>query len=235
MAQHRDRNVAHIPFYKDETVMGRKVTVSFSLRLFVVAVVFFAVLFSWALLKVYNNDSELHKYVQEAHAERIAAQEKTRLEIDELACYIVADIPDKAAPIVPKFRHQYKCPPYGKDPNFNLFPHHTSKSKQHKVAATKTAHATSGGGSSPTATSHSWSGSGATPAAGPPAPASSSSPSPTPAAPAPARTPQPSPSPTPTLVHLPIPVPVPTVVSNPAVGVGGSTCTVRVATTCVVH
>lgn len=131
MALHRKHGdgVAHIPFYKDEKVMGKRMTVSFSLRLFVGAVVVVCLLFGFALWQVYTSGSHLNEYVQQAHASRVADQKRTNKKIDELACYLVANVPDSAAPIVPKFRHQYTCPAYGEDPNFNLYPHQKPKSK----------------------------------------------------------------------------------------------------------
>lgn len=137
MTGRRSDDPAHIPFYKDERVLGSRVTASSSVRMFIVAIAVSALLFSWALLKVYSDEGSLHDYVSKAHDSRVADQKNTQVQINHLACYIVANIPDKAAPIIPKFRKQYRCPPYGKDPNFRLYKQSQKKKPAPKKPAPK--------------------------------------------------------------------------------------------------
>lgn len=96
----------HQPFYKDERIIGKTITVNVSLRLFVGAIVVGALLLGFALFRILKDDADLHDYLTHAHASRLADQAKMQQSVNQLACYIIASIPDKAAPIVPKFRAQ---------------------------------------------------------------------------------------------------------------------------------
>lgn len=231
LKRRKGSGVAHIPFYKDEKVIGKKITVSFSVRLFVLAVVLFVLAFGWALFRIMDNNAKLSQFVKNAHLSRIADQNHTQAEIDQLACYIIANLRDREAPIVSKVREQYECPPYGKDPNFKLYkPLHQPPKK----ASSKHGQASGGGSSSKKATSHPGSGERKV-IAGPPAQRPTRrgghrSPAPKPV-PSPSPSPSPSPGPTPV---VPLPVSIPPVTTSGPIGVVGSSgCAVRVGNVCV--
>lgn len=215
--------VPHIPFYKDERVIGKKVTVSVSLRAFIIAVVVFVLAFGWALFKVIDDDAQLHNYLHHAHAERIADQNRTQAQINQLACYIIANIPDNEAPIVPKVRKQYDCPPYGKDPNFKLYKHDKKTGSKSEP--------TGGGASSGKTTSHP--GSGGSAVAGPTHRSGSGGTGSSGGSGGNHGTPTPSPSPTPQGPVVQVPIQLSPVITSGPVGVGG-TCAVRIGNTCIV-
>jgi hypothetical protein len=228
MALHRKRKkseVPHIPFYKDERIIGKKITLSVSLRLLILALVIFVLTVGWALFSLFQAESDLSNYVRGAHLARMEDQQRVDHEIDQLACYLVAPTPNNPKmPIIKKFRDYYHCPPYGQDPNLRLYGKHPMNPEKGRSKSGQVP-----GGDAATNKSHSQPGSGnahQTVVAGP---RPSSSPHPTPS---PRPTSSPSPTPSPTVVHLP--VSVPPVASVGPVGVGG-TCTVRVGNTCLVH
>lgn len=121
----------HIPFYKDAKVLGtNNITVSISLRIMILALVFFVLATGYALFTILQQSSDLRQYLGNAHQSRLQDQTRTDAEIDQLACFIVAAAPnDPKRPIIRAFRDKYHCPPYGKDPNFKLYgpPNATSR------------------------------------------------------------------------------------------------------------
>lgn len=231
--KHDAVDVPHLPFYKDERVLGKTVTVSVSLRLFLAAVIVVVLAFGWALFKLIDANNQMHAYLNQAHARRITEQRRTDAEIDQLACYIIANIPNTEAPIVPKVRAQYGCPPYGKDPNFRLYkpnPKTRSKRVQHgsRPSPRPDAAAASSG---PSATSTSQFRAANAPATGrtrpttPPVTGSGGSP----VASLPGQPGTTSPP------VVPLPVKLPPVISSGPIGAGGSACSVRVGNVCLVR
>lgn len=225
----------HQPFYKDERIIGKKITVNVSLRLFVGAIVLGALLFGFAMFKIIKDDNDLHNYLTHAHASRLADQARADQKVNQLACYIIASTPDNAAPIIPKVRAQYHCPPYGKDPNFKLYPKPvpsaSTTSKPNPSAARPTASSQAGGAgvAQPHSSRSTSSSVGGVVVAGGGGSHPKPSSGPSAGAPKPVSTPTPVPGGS-ALVKLP--VKLPPLASVGPIGVGG-TCAVRVGNVCV--
>lgn len=236
MALHRAKradlvDTPHVPFYKDEKVLGKTVTVSVSLRFLIFSIVLVVVVFGYALFVVLRDDSNLHSYLQKAHASRVSDQQRTDGEISSLACFIVASIPDNPAkPIIKQFRDFYHCPPFGKDPRLKEGAKPKPSAASVQPSASKSAGAIGGGASTNKSTSST--GSNGSVAVGPAPAPSASQPGGSPAQPSSSPT-QPAPAPSSAaLVHLPG-VSLPPVVTVPSlVGVGG-TCVLQIGNTCV--
>lgn len=237
--RHQATDVPHLPFYKDEKVIGTKITISVSVRLFILAQLLFVVAASYAFFTILRDDARLHDYLTSARKDRLANQHKLSAEINQLACYIIATLPnDPKRPIIKKVRDQYNCPPYGKDPNFKLYgpPEKStapSKSASPTPKATTSATAVAGGRpvlrtAPPAAVPV-----GASNAPAQPSPATSTTVVRTTAtrtvSATPSRTSRPAPTPTPSSTAAPNP---PRLLPS-LIGIGG-TCQVHVGNTCLI-
>lgn len=118
MSAHRTnrRGRPHLPFYKDERILGGTITVSVSLRLLLISLGVFAVVMCFVALTLLDGIesnrrlSEQTRQTQEVnHANRLADQARTDAEVRQLACSLVAQA-KSAAPGVDVLRKEYRCP-----------------------------------------------------------------------------------------------------------------------------
>lgn len=107
------------PFYKDERIVGGRITVKVSFRLLIASLILFVFLIGFVSLKLigYTEDNhrltvQVQQAIQEGRAQRLEAQRRTDLKIQELVCLVIKDAPDSRGPLVKSLRTKYKCPPY---------------------------------------------------------------------------------------------------------------------------
>lgn len=105
-------NVPHKPFYKDEKILGRHVTVVLTIRVLLVALVVFAVVVGAVIYKIIDYNQNFRALYEQRRADRLSDQAKTDEAIQDLACLAVAEFPSGSGVTIDKLRAQYNCPPY---------------------------------------------------------------------------------------------------------------------------
>lgn len=240
----RDTERPHVPFYKDERIIGKRLTVSVSLRLLIAALLLFVVTLGWGLFTVIDSNDRVTKYVRDAHNSRVQDQQRTDAKIAALACAIVEFLPDGISPTVKNIRSQYHCPPVKPKPKPTTpaspaahITHPASSSGASGQADGPATGSTLQASGTPGTQRGSSAGSGTGPIGGgtrgggsPGGATGGSAGGPPPSQGPPAPTPSPVKS---GAVNIPG-LTLPTLVSGPVLGIGGSSCTLSLLGTCTI-
>lgn len=108
------------PFYKDERIVGGRITVRVSLRLLIASLLAFVFLMGFLIVRLIDATDANHGLAvkiaqtqEQYHISRLEAQRQTDAKIQELVCLVIKDAPD-TKPLVKKLRLKYQCPAYSK-------------------------------------------------------------------------------------------------------------------------
>ncbi|MDP9012839.1 MAG: hypothetical protein M3O41_09355 [Pseudomonadota bacterium] len=124
---------AHRSWRSASAILAKRIQLQPSLRVLILVVVLAVALIGASVVYAVELGNSTHKLAVQnkqaqitGHAQRLAddaaAAAREDNKVDTLACFLVAQQPDSAAPIVAKFRKAYSCPAFGHDPNLALYP-----------------------------------------------------------------------------------------------------------------